>query len=107
MKGMSARRCMLTGTLAVALLCAAAVSFAQQEPQPAAPAPATPAAAAQSPKAAAPVKATPPARKRTRPRPGAAPPHTNVETTGGLEQRAARTHKPAAATASPTTEPPK
>lgn len=104
---MSARGRVLTGTLAVALLCAATPGFAQQEPQPATPTAAKPAAAAQTPKTAAPAQAPLPARRRTRPRPGAAPPHTNVETTRGLEQRAAHTHKPAAATASPTTGPPK
>jgi hypothetical protein len=105
---MSAKGCVLTATLAAVLLCAATVSFAQQEPQPAAATVARPAAAAQTAKTATPAQAALPARKRTRRvRPGAGPPHTNVETTEGLEKRAAQTHKPAAATASPTTEPPK
>ena len=40
-------------------------------------------------------------------RPGAGAPHTNVETTEGLEKRAAARTRPAAATAAPTTEPPR
>ncbi len=84
--------------LPTALLCAA-VSFAQEEPKPPAARPANPA----TPAARA---VTPPAKRTLPARPGALAPHTNVETTEGLEKRAAARSKPAAATASPA-EPPK
>jgi hypothetical protein len=106
------------GTLPAALLCA--VSFAQEQPKPPAAYPAIQATDAQTttpaPKAPAPAarSATPPANanlpalKRTLPaKPGAGAPHTNVETTAGLEKRAAASSKPKAVTASPALAPPK
>jgi len=105
----------LGGTLPAVLLCLATPGIAQEEPKPAAhpeaaqkPAhPKTPPPAART--------ATPPAKtaaaKSALPalpaRAGASAPHANVETTQGGEKRAEGRSKPAATTASPTTEPPR
>lgn len=104
---MGSKWIVLAGALPVALLCTA-VSFAQEEPKPPAAQPANTAAPAA--KTATPPTAKPPAAKTAKPpakrtRPGAGAPHTNVETTEGLEKRAAASSKPAAATASPAEAP--
>ncbi len=111
---MGSKWIVLAGALPAALLCTA-VSSAQEEPKPPAAQPAktvAPAAEAATPPAAkaatrpAAKAPTPPAKRTLPARPGAGAPHTNVETTEGLEKRAAASSKPAAATASPA-EPPK
>ncbi len=94
---MGSKWIVVAGALPAALLCTA-VSFAQQEPKPPAAQPANTAAPAAK-------AATPPAKRTLPARPGAGAPHTNVETTEGLEKRAAARSKPAAATASPAEAP--
>jgi hypothetical protein len=94
---------------AAVLLGAAPASRAQEEPKPAAPrpepAPAKSPAAAVKSAAPAAKAATSPAKRTLSARPGAGAPHTNVETTEGLEKRAAANGKPAAVTASPAEAP--